>query len=67
MTIRPDVVLECTQEQFEGIHRDLDKVRTTSKSVKVDREALQALLMDYSNCLQKLTYIQKEEVNETTI
>jgi len=38
-----------TQEQFEGLHKDLDKTRATSKTVKVSREALQNILMDHAD------------------
>lgn len=37
----------CTQEQFEGIHAALDKVRSTSRTVTVDKDALRALLIDH--------------------
>jgi hypothetical protein len=40
--------LVCSQDQFEALHDELDKTRRTSKTVKVDRAALQALLMDHS-------------------
>ena len=39
--------LKLPQDQFEQIHRDLDKTRRTSKTVTVDREALTALLIDH--------------------
>lgn len=37
----------CTQEQFEKIHEQLDQTRRTSTTVKVDRAALAALLIDH--------------------
>lgn len=41
------ITLTCSQEQFEKIHEDLDKTRRTSETVKVDRAALMALLIDH--------------------
>lgn len=46
--------LETTQAQFEGIHAALNRVRSTSKSVTVDREALAALLRDHSRLIKEL-------------
>jgi hypothetical protein len=43
-----------TQEQFEGLHEATAKVRSTSKTVKVDKEALLNLLMDHSDMTHKL-------------
>lgn len=37
----------CSQEQFERIHQQLDQTRRTSETVRVDRAALQALLIDH--------------------
>ena len=38
---------KCTTEQFETIHQQLEQTRRTSATVKVDRAALQALLIDH--------------------
>lgn len=38
---------KCTQEQFEGLHEALERCRRTSTTVKVDRAALVALLIDH--------------------
>ncbi len=38
---------KCSQEQFEKIQYQVDNVRRTSETVKVDRAALQALLIDH--------------------
>jgi hypothetical protein len=43
--------LKCTQAAFEGIHADLDRVRSTSTTVKVDKAALAALLMDHAKLI----------------
>ena len=43
--------LELTQELYEGLHEALDKTRRTSKTTKVDREALSLLLSDFSKLL----------------
>lgn len=37
----------CTQDQFEKIHQQLEQTRRTSSTVKVDRAALAALLLDH--------------------
>lgn len=38
---------KCSQDQFEKIHQQLDQTRRTSETVKVDRAALTALLIDH--------------------
>jgi hypothetical protein len=38
---------KCSQDQFEKIHQQLDQTRRTSETVKVDRAALAALLIDH--------------------
>lgn len=43
-----------TMEQFEALHEAIEKVRSTSKTVKVDKEALLNLLMDHSDMTHKL-------------
>lgn len=48
MTIKEN----CTQEQFEGIHQSLDQTRRKAKWVKIDREALAALLVDHGRLQQ---------------
>lgn len=40
---------KCSQEQFEQIHRDLDRTRKSSDTVKVNRAALDALLRDHAD------------------
>lgn len=37
----------CSQEQFERLHQQLDQTRRTSETVRVDRAALAALLIDH--------------------
>ncbi len=39
---------KCSQEQFESLHRDIDRTRRTSDTVKVSRAALDALLKDHA-------------------
>ena len=43
--------LDCTDAQFHAIHVALDKVRSTSATVTVTREALAALLCDHSKLI----------------
>lgn len=38
-----------SQEQFEGLHEAFDKARASSKTVKVDKEALRRILLDHAN------------------
>ncbi|MFT3671277.1 hypothetical protein [Aestuariivirga sp.] len=42
-----------TQDQFEEMHRRLDKTKRTSATVNVPREALTNLLMDHSNMMKE--------------
>lgn len=45
--------MNLTQEQFEELHRDLDKVRSTSSTVKINKEALRNLLLDHADYAAK--------------
>lgn len=47
----PHDKLICNHDQFESVHRALDKVRSTSTTVTVDRAALQSLLIDHSKLI----------------
>lgn len=60
----PKVRLELTQEQFEALHGASDKTRRTSKTVKADKLALDALLRDHSRLLhlQRGDYEDAEKV-----
>jgi hypothetical protein len=42
----------CSLEQFEKIHLSVDRTRTTSKTVTIDRQALVNLLIDHSRLLK---------------
>jgi hypothetical protein len=42
----------CTQEQFEDLHQSVDKTRSTSTTVRVNKQALVNLLMDHSDLLK---------------
>lgn len=42
-------MFNTTQEEFEQLHRDLDKVRSSSETVKVNKEALRHLLLDHAD------------------
>ena len=46
-----EFTFECSIDQFNGIHRAVDKVRSTSKTVTVDEDALAKLLIDHSKLL----------------
>lgn len=50
-TTRPRLGL--TPGQFDALHAALDKVRSTSRTVTVDKEALAALLRDYAALLER--------------
>ena len=49
--------LKMTQEQFDAMHAALDKVRSTSKTVTVDKASLAAILRDYVEMLAALRII----------
>lgn len=48
------ITLHSTQEEFESLHYELDKVRSTSKTVRVSKSALHNILMDHSLLINKL-------------
>jgi hypothetical protein len=48
------VTLELPIEQLEALHAALDKVRSTSRSVTVDKAALTNLLLDYTRLINLL-------------
>lgn len=52
MTDKPK--LRTTMQQFESLHRDLDTARSTTRHIKVDRDALAALLADHSAMVRAL-------------
>ncbi len=45
---------KCSQEQFELLHQQLNDTRKGSKVIKVDRQALQNMLIDYSVLLREV-------------
>jgi hypothetical protein len=48
----PDMIrLRLPLERFDALHVTLDKVRSTSATVKVEVADLRALLADHSVCL----------------
>ncbi|CAB5079563.1 hypothetical protein UFOVP143_29 [uncultured Caudovirales phage] len=51
---RHQATLELPIGQFEALHQALAKVRSTSSSVTVDKQALTNLLMDYSRLINVL-------------
>ena len=44
--------LACSDEQYHNIHVAVDKTRSTSTTVKVDRDALAALLRDHAKLIE---------------
>ena len=44
--------LVCTQQQFEGIHKDVDGTRPSTEIVKVNRQALVNLLDDHARLIE---------------
>jgi Cu/Ag efflux protein CusF len=51
----PDTIaLRTTLTQFDGLHKATDKVRSTSKTVTVDKDALANLLMDHPTMVRAL-------------
>jgi len=49
------VYLDCTNEDFHGLHVNVDKyLKRKSPNVPVDKEALNKLLMDHSKIIREL-------------
>lgn len=42
------MTFNLSQEAFEQLHRDLDKVRSTSKTITISKEALRCILLDHA-------------------
>jgi hypothetical protein len=57
---RVSIKTELTQEQFEQLHADLDKVRDSTPKAYVDKAALSALLRDYSRLIDRLEVLEKD-------
>lgn len=55
------VQLKLKQTAFEQMHRDLDKSRRSSEFIKVNRQALTDLLMDYGDLLGRVEYVNAPE------
>lgn len=51
--------LRLTREQFDATHEALNKARSTTKVIGVDRAALTALLMDYSAMVERLERLEQ--------
>lgn len=43
------MMYNLSQQAFEQLHRDLDKVRSTSKTVTISKEALRCILLDHAD------------------
>ena len=52
--------LTLTQDRFEGLHAALAKVRSTSRTVTVDRQALTDLLIDHGAILAHHREIEEQ-------
>lgn len=51
---KPVKGMVLTLEQFDLLHEQLAKVRSTSKTVTLDKDAARALLQDYSKAIEML-------------
>jgi hypothetical protein len=51
--VAKQVVLDCSHEQFEGLHEAVNSVREKAPHVKVSKPALEALLRDHSRLLKE--------------
>lgn len=49
-----EMKLLCTDDEYHALHRDLDRTRQTSETVRVGREALGHLLIDHGRLLARL-------------
>lgn len=65
MSARSLLTLYTTLKQFEGLHERLDRTRSTSKSVTIDRQALIHILMDHSNMVEALSRIGQVQIHDT--
>ena len=48
--------LTCSQKQFDDLNVAIDKVKRTSTTVKVDKQALVNLLIDHCKLVAKLSH-----------
>lgn len=64
MASRPILTLYATTAEFEDTHARAAKVRSTAKTVTVDRAALDHLLMDYSNLLHAVRQCGRVDVRD---
>lgn len=52
--MKQDLLCKATIGDFDNLHRSLDRVRSNSKTVKVDRGALMRVLLDHSDYYDRL-------------
>lgn len=52
--MKQDLPCKATIGDFDSLHRSLDRVRSNSKTVKVDRSALMRILLDHSDYYDRL-------------
>lgn len=55
MSARKPFRQSLTTEQEQGLYEAIDRARPTTRMVKVDKDALFALLVDYGRALDALT------------
>ena len=56
-----------SDEDFHNIHSALNKVRAGAKTVKIDRQALTELLMDYSTLIGENEEMRRAILRTTSI
>lgn len=54
LTTRRRLARDLSPAQFDGLHSALDKVRSASRTVTVEKDALAALLRDHATILEIL-------------
>ena len=64
MSGRPLLQLYTTFAEFEVLHERHDRTRSTSKTVRVDRQALIHVLMDHARMLEALRKAGRVDVAE---
>ena len=64
MSGRPLLQLYATFAEFEVLHERHDRTRSTSKTVRVDRQALIHVLMDHARMLEALRKAGRVDVAE---
>lgn len=50
--------LQCSNDDFDALHEALDRVRSSSQTVKVDKGALRRLLNDHAALIREVRSVE---------